>query len=304
MQNPRFDILSWGPGTMPDGWTVSTGTYGSEVDINETTFRSGTRSVVFNNGTGEIRSNLFDVSGSDLLAVDFEYSTSAGATFSLDVNIREYTDRDTFDSATAVVSGLTTATTGWSRRRSTPHEITSPSTIRYAQVEFEITGLGAAEYFYLDSVDVQLVPPRARAYRGTSDQTGVTKASEQQIQLNTESYDYGGNYTHGSGYVFTAPEDGPYNIAGCVRAEQVAPGATYFYASALITYAAGGSLRVKGAYSYSALADIGGSVDCGNVYLSKGDTVGLYFYNNANNFDVKLGEGETYMTCARVTEEI
>jgi hypothetical protein len=218
-QNPDFSVVTKS-GSMPDGWTVALGTFGTDVLVDTTTHKTGGRSIRFDvdpSTTYEIVSTKVPAEKFDTIMANYQvyYTGTLGISpSSFKVGITEY-DKD---EASLSTTWYTQSTLGMSA--STWYPFTTSvqagnSNTRYVAASFAITTSATVSGvdFYVDRVNSTIAPPQFSAHR-TSDQTGITPGGWTGFTSNVETFDHGA--CHGSG-TFQPDKGGRYHISAQIQ---------------------------------------------------------------------------------------
>lgn len=202
--NPAFEMWSW-PDEAPDGWNVTTGTWGSSGNVHYDTseVKSAARAVMFRDGNGDLSSNLFAVEELEILGLRIKQKRQAATGSTLVVYVDTYTaDRTT--SAGSVTAITTTDSASWLTEQGFAG---IPSGARFARVRLAASS-ATTRKIYVDSVECFHQGLWCKGYR-TSNQTSITTGALRQILLDVEK-DPAGVF---ASYAFTADRAGRYDLA-------------------------------------------------------------------------------------------
>ena len=205
----------------PIGWTTSGGTWGSGGDVYVKTIGSGavagqTGSFLMDitSASGELQSDFFAVRAGNPYVIKVRAAvTDTGVQLGGEVkfydNKKDATVVDTQGLATATFSAADVV-------EEKQFYLTAPSGAAYAKIEMYADAFVASNHLYLDMVRFTECEPFTRA-RPTADYTiPKTWIPYTAVNLGTEVYDIGNNFTTGASHVYTAPADGIYLVSGCV----------------------------------------------------------------------------------------
>ena len=285
-QNLDFESHTF-PQEVVDGWTVTSGGWGSDVYVDTTSLRRGTRTLVIDDGAATIESELFPVE-QGALRVGIEQMASSATTFY--VYLKFYSTHDT-------VSWLSTNTlsigalTSWATKT---ESVKVPTTARFAQIVI----YGAAPSGGQIKIAGMTCGPEtfwAKGYRASN--LVLASKAVTAITFNGERDSWGVVSSSGT---IEALEEGEYDIEARVEAYYSAG----WYAR-LIIYNSGtaidygplvASVNISGTHEMHLYRKV-------TAVLSAGDTVSMSVYNDAGASVVaRLGESKTYLKCAKREE--
>lgn len=276
----------------PDGISVSVGAWGTDADRNTALANLiGDSCVELKNttvGTSIQHDHYIPLEGGAVYAVRWLVqadSIAGGNTVRL--RTVEYTDAKAQVTAWDTHFAVLPAANAWYDMRST---FTAAGTTRYVRQ----WAIKAATAFtvYVDYMGPSRVPLGFSAFDGAG--TALGAAAWTQIDLDTETYDYGIDFDHAAGYDFVAPHTGRYHFDGCVTIDS--PPTAKIYGSAIYV---NGAIAKIGAFRevYHAV----GAGDetfpvTADLLLARGDSVELWAYNgSAGGLNALVGAPYTFL---------
>jgi hypothetical protein len=205
----------------PIGWGTSSGTWGTGGDIYVKAIGSGavpgqTGSFLIDISSisGAINSDMFPVKSGTPYVVKIRAAvTNVGTQFGGIVRFYDNRkDATLVDSEALATTSLSAVDTVEEKQ----FYVTAPPGVAYARVELTCDAFVASSHLYVDMIRFTECEPFTRA-RPTADYTiPKTWIPYTAVNLGTEVYDIGNNFTAGAAHVYTAPADGIYLVSGCV----------------------------------------------------------------------------------------
>jgi len=298
LSNPAFELWTW-PDEEPDGWTVTTGTWGasSNVHYDTTEVKSAIRSVMFRDGNGDLSSQLFAVEEGEILGLKIKQKRQATAGSTLVVYVDTYTaDRTT--SAGAVTAITTTDTASWVTEQGFA---AMPANARFARVRLS-AGATTSKKIYVDHVETFHQALWFKGYRNGTDQT-LTGSAETKIQCNAEK-DPGAIYDNATNYRVTPGRVGTFRFSASARVEAASAAVCV-----AVLYKNGAAWKIG---PWVTLAQTGGSmfpayggdvtIDVPVAVVAAVTDYYEFYVSHSAGGTVKLGEELTYFY-GRVVEE-
>jgi hypothetical protein len=252
----------------PDGWDVLSGvTWGTDIDKNTSVVMFGNVSVEMKN-TATASVGL----GSDYIPIPNStgirgnvWLRVTNVTTAMHARLQFYNSAKTYLSSGVIMNGTLSAANTWEQFTYIGN---TPSTAAFVRLLFDRTT--ASRTAYCAWIGYELLPVSFRAYRGATQ--SMSNATWTKVSLNTENYDYGGNFNTGLNR-FVAPYDGIYHFSGLVGIDTVTSG---YLIAALYK---NGTAVARGARIYQSNAYIEAPVSS-DLSLAAGDYVELYGYHN------------------------
>ena len=168
----------------------------------------------------------------------------------------------------------------------------APSTAAYCQLIADKTADGGnGQDMWVDHFEIELSPYAFDVHRTTPAQVYTGSGGWTQIDFQTETYDYGGNYDNSANYRFDVPEDGVYSfsaITGLTTATTGSVVAIALYLNGAI-YFRGARIEVP-----STATSVSLPLSAPECLLSAGDYVDVRVYNGGGTNAAQLfGPTET-----------
>lgn len=283
----------------PDGWEVTTGTWGgSQMDQNTALNTIGDSCIEF----------LATVLGSDPAMTWSEFipveeglpyrarCVARAATNTVDLTCRViwYTSAEVFISYSYILNADTMAAADtWYIFEEI---FTAPSTARFCKMQIKKEKI--AEACYYDYVGIKEMPVCFWANQdlGAGPYQSIPDTTWTVVEYETEEHDYGGIYDNSANYRFTAPSTGIYAIAASIEIAAISS-SDYVY---LALFKNGSLLAEIDRHFYvtSLLPLLNGSVPA--VYLTRGDYVDVRVYHNYGAGRNLSGDENCYFMAAKV----
>jgi hypothetical protein len=277
----------------PDGWdVVSGGTWSTDIDESTAVGnRIGGKVIHFKNTTPasnpDLTSDYIPIEGSapySIMTLVQADSIAAGNKVSLQV--RWYDQTKSFVSTDTIFNDILPATGTWYELKSI---LVAPATSRFARVR--ITKINTAFNAYFDYAAIVRHPRCFHVTRSTN-QTSFGPSNDL-IEFDSETYDYGNMYDNATNYDFEAPSDGLYSFVAGAQLGSIDDGEGF-----AIKFYKNGSLWVPGVVCYaSADTSIGySSVTSGPLLLSRGDLITVYGSHTNASAQTIAGSGSYPIT--------
>jgi hypothetical protein len=265
----------------PDGWSLSTGLWGTDASVNESSQLSGGRSVQLAATSTDI-----DIIG-PITAIEPDVNHKIRARYKtatagndVEFGVYAYDSTKTLLSIVAAATP-TTANTAWQDDTELVKSSALPANTVYIAPYFGTDGTAT------DTIDIDLIDmfpsPSARGFHATTFRVGdgvpqtITTATWTEVYFSHEEYDVGGTF-HQAGIVssdsyFTAPVDGYYRFTGHVTFTTSATGDVRM----ALYKSTGGAYSVtkwiQAINTHQLNLGFGGTT---RILLDKGDTIKLY----------------------------
>ncbi len=230
--NHNFSMISRSKSFLPDNWTLLQGTFGTEVEIEETITLSGGRSIKFTtDGAGTpplLDSSLIPIKGGDKNPLVIELTQAKGVGAGTDNRLRVsllYFNGDRSFNAASAESFIppfgTTPANTFIQNRTLP--FTPPSGVEFCKVRIQPEFIVDPADHYLDSVSVYALSTEFHAFNSFAD-TGIPEDTYTQIELDDDStfpaHDFGNNFDTALDQ-FVAPVDGLYPAGHDVKPDRM-----------------------------------------------------------------------------------
>lgn len=265
----------------PDGFSITSGTWGVDADQSTSQVFNGSYSIIFNpSSSAVIEGDLIPVQpGETYRLYAWVYETAA---INVSLVAYYYDKSEAFITSTPLFSGALSATGVWEQIGALR---TIPSTTRFVSLRFAVT-TPAVFVVYLGWMGREKMPLAFSAYRST-DQTGIVSGVSTQIDFTSEEYDYGSNFDSTTNYRFDAPY-------ACIM---------HFTAGAFIDAMTGyfqiylrknGSIARYGVRTYVS-GTVGLTQATTDLELALGDYVDVFCtHNHGANRDLKGGSSQLF----------
>lgn len=180
------------PDFPPDGWTVHTGTWGTDIDANVSTVYMGDSSIEFKNTAvaSKLLSDFIEIPLGQPWAVDVTWRRTANTQLNVAVEI--------YDAAKALITTVTLGTTAprignniWESHRFVG-TLSSDNRTRFVKVRIGKADT-ATDSIFIGALDFRVLRRAFRVIK-TSDQTGIVSGAETQVVWNSTDFDFGGTY--------------------------------------------------------------------------------------------------------------
>ena len=268
--NPGFDVWD-DPGQMCPGWTVTSGTIGTDLK------RSGPSGV----HSGRYRLNTLDTSTVATVMTDkvpiSEYKPYRASAWVFHDSSHAITlkifwwdyDKSANSTASATVYSASPTDSEWVNISGVA---SPPADAAYASVELSRAANPGDEGFWDDIALAKEKPSFAAKRTGSS---FTASSSGDSIVFNTEAHDYGSNYNNSTG-VFTAPEAGTYAFSSTLNVDPSNPARSVSFT---LTASTAGTLSVMNLFdelnSSSANKRRRFTLGTESAELAKGETVSV-----------------------------
>jgi hypothetical protein len=281
---------------IPDAWTLVTGTWNTDADLDESISATGDACLRLRNtlvATEVAWRDAVSVEGGKPYRAEFTLrssSTTAGHTVT--ARIRWYTASGAWISDSDAVSAVLSAAYAF-----IPYTViaNAPATARMAKLS--ISKAAQAFYLYIDFADLYAMPVAFHAYLNAN---SSTLSSGQAIPFNTEAYDYGNTFTNSGYYDWICPASGVYSLQSCAMANDL-DADEWFQAS--LVYSASGPWSVTGLLSpgslaYSRSADLNRATSIANYvgYITAGTRIRVAVEHNHTGGLTLRGTGAAALT--------
>ena len=284
------------PGTMATGWEVTNGTFGTDSFRESSVVHSGRYSLKMNSAVNDVtvRSVFVPVDSNQPLEVGV-WVRQKTSTHNITINAAWFQPDKTASATTktAILSGALSAADTWEHQHAI---IETPSDAGFVRLDFIMT-TAQAGVTYFDDCFIQAAMPSFHATGAAT--TSVTKDTETQVELDTESHDHGGNYDNtATNYKFVVPSSGVYEFQGTVKVAASGGAASSIY----------GRIKNNGTVIKEALGGIDSgagfeasvTVVSGPMEFSQGDEVTLYIEVGGRGATIQTASKATYFSGRRV----
>lgn len=293
IRNPTFDSATNGRANPPDGWTVTSGVWGVDIDEETTLHKSGGRSLRWD-AAATIESDLIAIPGGDETGetipfiVQMTVRNTGAPGFPFVTQVAEVTfydeDRDVISSQEYRPSLDTKPLNEWHQLRMgsdlslVPFTIPflrameAPSTARFCSVALSCENNFPA---YVDNVLIYRAGRQA-SLGISSDQSGVPNDTWTLVEIDQAFYDLGQSLDV-PGNAFLVQESGVYEVTGSIFCEETGPQSiTEVQARIMLN----GGEAIVGATNTEIIPIGGGATRAyalvaGSLNLAKGDSVTL-----------------------------
>ena len=190
VQNPGYLVHPRGIHGVPTGWNHGSGTWGSGGDVYFTgTSNSGDRAITLLTVGATVTSRWMPVIGGRVYEGRVVW-TGAGATDQLECTVEYYNAGRTLTAGHVIFNDVVSVPTDWQTSRGIAAAATAD---RWARIKLVKK---AGPPISVDRVSIGVIPESFEAILNPAVAVG---AGTHSVVFNTEIYDYGGHYDHGSG---------------------------------------------------------------------------------------------------------
>lgn len=294
VMDPRDGFLSPGISGPPDGYSMSVGTWGTDVGIHNTEGETGPFALWFIDTAvaTAMWSSMFPVEGGRLYKTAAKWKTpdaTPSATFTCE--IFWYTEEKSTAASTASNTVATKVASAVDTYEDEPSVFKAPADARFARLK--VRKSATAEEIIVDRLTVELAPSSFHVHKNGTNQASVG-TGETLITWSSARYNNGSDFDFTSEF-YTVPRTGRYRFGWMVRFSSCADGtlvSTYLKRDPV---GAGASAIMKNGTrpnaSFTSDLFSTGTVE---VELNAGDTIGLYAQTTGAARTVDGGVEGTY----------
>lgn len=245
-----FDVQMRGASYPPDGWSMISGTWGTDATTGTTPVESGGTSLQLVNASAELANRYFPVQpGYPYRFLVRHQADANGSTDGFTFYAAFHSTKGSVVGSGTIFSGTVVATGSW---LSAYAVLTAGSTARWGRVHIQ-QGTATTATLVVDRVEYARVWHMFRAYNPVASLFAANNTWEA-LRLDTELYDHGNWYDSSSNYRVDIPENGMYVFGGQVTIDS-----------------ADGDLGVRILLNGTPVATQ--TVDCGAVDVDGGGTI-------------------------------